>query len=349
MRPTRQLLYFVYGGAQAYRQELKFSLLSVLHWRQQQDITIRILTDRPQDYRGWPVEVLAIEGATLKAWQGQHGYLHRSKACAIAWALPRAGKTLFLDSDTVVQAPLAPLFDGINDQHGVMDVEEWPWRKARSRPEFARFAAALAARGQEPAEDTRLYNSGVCGLARTHLPRIERAIALIDDWHGHDEEVHTLEQIALSFSLADLAISEARGSIRHYYAEKRFLHFMLAHFFERYGEDYSPTLQSSWQEVPLTKPLPDVWTRLRVKWQLAGLDKQRASLGRKLLYGCLATQDSYARACRHVWWERALSERLGGGDRQAFAEGIWPNDLPRPHLADEASAALDYLRKRVRG
>ena len=143
MRPTRQLLYFVYGGAQAYRQELKFSLLSALHWRQGQDIALRILTDRPQDYRGWPVEVLAIEGATLKAWQGQHGYLHRSKACAIAWALPRAGKTLFLDSDTVVQTPLAALFDGIDEQRGLMDIEEWPWRKARTRPEFARFAAAL--------------------------------------------------------------------------------------------------------------------------------------------------------------------------------------------------------------
>lgn len=37
----------------------------------------------------------------MTAWQGTHGYHHRRKACAIAYGLTLAHKTLFVDTDTL--------------------------------------------------------------------------------------------------------------------------------------------------------------------------------------------------------------------------------------------------------
>ncbi len=66
-----------------------------------ESLCIRVMTDRPQDYFGWPVETITLDEQTLTQWQGENGYAHRRKACAIAHGLALADKTLFVDTDTL--------------------------------------------------------------------------------------------------------------------------------------------------------------------------------------------------------------------------------------------------------
>lgn len=344
----QQLLYFVHGGTRAYRQELKFSLLSALHWlRGRSDVVIRIITDRPGDYQGWPVDLLPIESDQLNAWRGTYGYVHRAKACAIASALPLAEKTLFLDSDTVVCGDPGILFESLDATHVVLDEREWAWDDARRKPVFKAFAMDLAAQGMEPVDGCWLYNSGICGLHAEHRGRVDKAIKLIDAWHAHAAQIHTLEQIALSFSLTDLRITEGRGVIHHYYAEKKFMHLRLAYFFDRYGEVFTPALLRHWQEVPLGKPVPRLWDRLHIKWLARRLRGSQARAARKLLYGCLVPEDSYSRVCREVWWDSALSDLAGCPEESMLAKGIWPASIPRCPQSVQTDMAMHYIQARL--
>ena len=109
---SRQLLYLNYGGKKSYLREAKFSILSALYHRKlNEDFAIRVLTDAPEDFRNWPVDIISLDSATLLDWKGVHGYVHRSKACAIEHGCLLAEKTLFIDSDTIFKRSALPLFE----------------------------------------------------------------------------------------------------------------------------------------------------------------------------------------------------------------------------------------------
>lgn len=56
-KTSHQLLYLIYGNQDVYRREAKFSILTALsQLKPGESLCIRVMTDRPQDYIGWPVE-----------------------------------------------------------------------------------------------------------------------------------------------------------------------------------------------------------------------------------------------------------------------------------------------------
>lgn len=88
-----QLLYLVYGGQDVYRREAKFSILSALaKCKTPGELVIRVFTDNPDDFLGWPVDTVPLSAELLQEWQGVDGYYHRRKACAIAAGLELAEK-----------------------------------------------------------------------------------------------------------------------------------------------------------------------------------------------------------------------------------------------------------------
>ena len=74
-KPSHQLLYLIYGRQDVYRREAKFSILTALsQLKPGESLCIRVMTDRPQDYIGWPVETIALDEQTLAQWQGENDY-----------------------------------------------------------------------------------------------------------------------------------------------------------------------------------------------------------------------------------------------------------------------------------
>lgn len=347
-----QLLYLVYGDKQAYRHEAKFSILTALkHARPSTLPTIRILTDRPEDYLGWPVETIALSPQLLQQWQGDHGYVHRRKACAIAAGLTLAEKTLFVDTDTLFLDDPDLLFKQIQPGHYLMDSFEYDWDYVCERKDYLKLGKCLQAHGVSRDNGFKLYNSGLCGVTDSDASLLAEAVERIDEWTADGFDIHTIEQIAISFTLRDKPIGETNSQVLHYFAEKRFFHAMQAHFFAQYGEAFSSRLVERCAEVPRSKPFPSAWRRLKIKWKLR---KQRASLrriGRDLLYGSAAPENPYYDVCRHHWWDSASREILRldlKHQEQLFGQfEHWPKHLPKPSKPQDKPLILAYLREQV--
>ena len=135
-----QLLYLLYGDKEVYRLEARFSILSALrHRKNPADFTITLMTDQPEAFDGWPITVLSLSEETLGIWQGAGGYSHRRKACAIQAGVMLAGKTIFIDTDTVFFKDPALLFKRVTDDQFLMDEFELSWaqRLLGARVRFA--------------------------------------------------------------------------------------------------------------------------------------------------------------------------------------------------------------------
>lgn len=345
---AKQILYLVYGGREEYRREAKFSILTALNClKSEANISILIMTDQPEDFRGWPVEVEHLEREQLDNWLGAKGYMHRRKPCAIAAALGRGKDCLFVDTDTLFIKNPEPLFRDIQAGALLVDRFERLWKDAILLPEFDQLRAQLDRQAQSPPETLRLYNSGVCGIRPDAASLLSETMRLIDSWDGCCEKNHTIEQVALSFVLHGKRVVESKNYIAHYHPRKPYFRTMLKLFFERYGEAYRPELTRLCREVPRARPHPAPLRRLWVKWNIRRLSSHKKRFARLLLYGCLATSTPYLRACRHYWWDRILKEALWSGFQQDILSGRWPEGIPRPTAPEDANAALSYLGAKI--
>lgn len=347
-----QLLYLVYGDKDAYRHEAKFSILTALaHGNPSTLPTIRILTDRPEDYQGWPVETLALSPQLLTEWQGNNGYIHRRKACAIAASLTLAEKTLFVDTDTLFLADPDQLFKQIQPGRYLMDSFEYNWDYVCKREDYLKLGTRLRRHGITPDNSFKLYNSGLCGVTDNDAVLLGQAVGLIDEWTEGGFDIHTIEQIAISFTLRNQTINETNKHVYHYFAEKRFFHTMLAHFFAQHGEAFSMQLVERCHDVPRTRPFPSAWRRLKIKWKLRHQRGTLRRIGRDLLYGSAAPEHPYYNLCRHHWWDSASREILRlDPDRQQQLFGQlehWPQHLPEPSKAQDKPLIMAHLRKRI--
>ncbi|MDP9524254.1 hypothetical protein [Pseudomonas putida] len=330
----QQLIYLLYGERRIYQLEAKLSILTAVARCKPAELpVIRVLTDQPQAFVGWPVEVITLDEQTLQAWAGDGGYTHRRKACAIAQAGQWAEKTVFIDTDTVfLQSPLK-LFSQVDAGQFLVDEVETSWAEASRSSDYLRFSAGLAEAGNVPADDLRLCNSGVMGFTRCNVGIAERAIPRIDAWTPYTGDLHTIEQIAFSFELHGAKVNEARGVISHYFAMKQYVHAILEIFFARHGEGFHPQMPRLALKVLAHRPVPSWLARLSVKWSLKRVPRELRGIGRKLLYGSVMSGDDYQRACKVIWWRSAIDDmrKQGGIDWNQD----WPAGLPRLGRRDE--------------
>lgn len=353
VKKTRhQLLYLIYGNQDVYRREAKFSILTALsHARNGNLPSIRILTDRPQDYAGWPVETVLLTQDTLTLWQGENGYHHRRKACAIAEGLKFAEKTLFVDTDTLFTSDPNLAFKHILPGHYLMDRFEYDWQTVCERADYVKLGVCLRAHGVTADNGFKLYNSGLCGVTDRDSALLATSIGFIDAWTRDGFDIHTIEQIALSFAMRDRPVKEARKYVYHYFAEKRFFHAMQAYFFSQHGEQFSRDLVDLCRDVPRVKPFPSAWQRLKIKWKLRHQSGVMRKVGRDLLYGSAAPDHPYYTACRHEWWECASREILrwdrSRQKKLLEAQQGWPAQLPKPEKPEDERIIMKYLKKRV--
>ncbi len=332
----QQLIYLLYGERRIYQLEAKLSILTALARCKPADVpVIRVLTDQPQAFFGWPVEVITLDEQTLQAWTGDGGYTHRRKACAIAHAGQWADKTVFIDTDTVFLQSPHKLFSQVDAGQFLVDEVEANWGEASRNSDYLRFSAGLVEAGNAPADDLQLCNSGVMGFTRCNVGIAERAIPRIDAWAPYAADLHTIEQIAFSFELHGAKVNEARGVISHYFAMKQYVHAVLEIFFARHGEHFHSKMPGLALKVPAHRPVPSWLARLSVKWSLKRVPRELRGIGRKLLYGSVMNRDDYQRACKVIWWRSAIEDMRRLGDFDWNRE--WPAGLPRLGQRDEVA------------
>ena len=302
------LLYLLYGGNTVYRQEAKFSILSALReQRVPASFTITLMTDEPQAFEGWPVNIIPLTTDILAHWKGANSYTHRRKACAIAAGVKLAEKTIFVDTDTVFFKDPAMLFERVTDQQYLMDEFEWTWAQAKQRADYVSFSNELIAKGKAPDDSLKLYNSGICGIARVNAGVMDKAIELIDEWTDHYLRLHTIEQIAVSFAMGDAKVVTANDCIHHYYSKKRYHHTMNKGFFDKYGEQYHADLPRLSATVPVFFPQPSLLAKIKAQPRLIAVEKAFRPAAKLMIQGGKVSTVDYLRAyCRDALWRRAV-------------------------------------------
>jgi hypothetical protein len=118
------IVYLCYGRG-PWIEELKYSVLSLTRLSTR-DVRVLMVTDVPEMWDGWPVEVLPIEPTMMHSWSGPHDYAHRRKIEALRYAAVRHADapTTLVDGDTYFTKPAAVLFDRIAEGRSVMHMWE---------------------------------------------------------------------------------------------------------------------------------------------------------------------------------------------------------------------------------
>jgi hypothetical protein len=217
-------VYLDYGGQAKYRQELKYSLVSLkaeLGPAVGADAQIAVYTDAPQLYRRWPVTSVGI-ALQIAAWSAGGLYHHRIKPEVVRDALGRfGGPVCLLDSDSIVRPGFHAEVTAKMEAAVVMNVFE----KKNPFPPLSGFRCRLPHLGdyRYSLDSSVMYNSGLIGMRPEHAPVLDDALAMIDALIGRAKKFPTLEQFALSEALRlnGIAIAEVNQSFLHYWQGRR--------------------------------------------------------------------------------------------------------------------------------
>ena len=234
-------LYLDYGGQPKYRQELKYSLISLkadlgAKWGDSQT-PIAVYTDTPSIYRNWPVTAVSIAGK-LKAWSGGGLYYHRIKPEVVRDALSRfSGPVCFVDADSIIR----PGFDAeVNARMAdavVMNVLE----KKNPYPPLSGFRCRLPHLGgyHYDARQSVMYNSGLIGVGPEHAPLFDDVLAFIDALIGRAKKFPAIEQFALSevLRLNKIPVAEVKDTFLHYWQGRRRV-YMAGHIAKNLSPDW---------------------------------------------------------------------------------------------------------------
>lgn len=292
----RQLVYFVYGEDKAYFHEAKFSVVSALRNQKTAGIPrILILTDNPDEFSGWPVDVVLTDQKTLRDWRGSEGYIHRQKACAIKYANQYADHSVFIDTDTVFVRPAASLFELLEASSWVVDEVEATWADWKNVPLYD-LAAGYLRQHYEIGDELRLVNSGVLGVRDEHESFADRTIELIDEIIALAPNVYVIEQFAASLAGHRLGPpAETRQIVTHYFSTKLHWRRMFRDFFSSYGETYSERLLSASLALPRVRLRPSGMKRSFFRLATAGLGAHEKKRLRMLYYAVNLPKHPYAK------------------------------------------------------
>jgi hypothetical protein len=216
-------VYLNYGPRQAYRQELKYSFLTLSPFLDPARHRVAIYTDTPDLFAAWPVTPVSIADKMTDYTAGGR-FTHRVKPVVVLDALRRFGEpVLLMDSDSIVSDGFVASVTEKLERGAIMNRFE----RADPIPALADFAAALPhSRYRYDRHATRMYNSGLVGARPDHVPAIEDAIALTDaflDQPAARDHHFQLEQLAIAeaFRTHGVAIAEIHDTFLHYWPRSR--------------------------------------------------------------------------------------------------------------------------------
>ncbi|MFD1260562.1 glycosyltransferase family protein [Entomomonas asaccharolytica] len=345
---ANQLLYIVYGDNLNYQIETKLSILSILRHTKQANFSIRIITDRPTDYEGWPVEILPLNEQLLKDWLGPTNYHYRRKAVGILTALPYAERTVFLDTDTILTTDANQLFTLFTKGQVLVDCIEGNWNQCIHDDLMGKVNKYLIANYPQLDTSLKILNSGVLGVFAEDSSLIEKAIELIDELWLEDPQCRVLEQFCLAMSFDKQRTLVAHNIIYHYWSKKEFFHQMGKCFFEKYGYAYQIDYPEKSAEILTTIIRPSFFKRLMLRLKIRSFPKKQRSGLLKLLYALSLRSNGYEGCQKAAYWLQAMNKDFPRYNPKAydqFKQGQWPTDYQHIATVKQQQDFLAFLTK----
>lgn len=347
---NKQLLYIVYGNNLNYQIETKLSILSILRHTKQPDFVIRIMTDQPEAYQGWPVEVITLNKQILHDWLGPTDYHYRRKAMGLLTALPYAERTVFLDTDTILKDDANQLFTLYNSGQVLVDRIEGNWAQCMHDDLIGGISEYLIKNKPELDVSLQLINSGVLGFFRDDQPLLAKAIEYIDELWFKDPNCRVLEQFCLALSLDKHRTLVEHGIIYHYWSKKEFFHQMGKYFFDKYGYAYQADFPEKSREMLISIIRPCSLRRLISRLKIRPFPKKQRSGLLKLLYALSLNpngHNGYEGKQKIAYWLQAMNKdfpRYNPIAYEQFRQGQWPQDYQNIAPVKQQRDFLHFLK-----
>ena len=226
-----KFLYIEYGNKKTYKEELTYSLATLLDHHSLVKSEVLVYTENPEFYAHLPVTAVSI-AQDIPAYSLNGAYHFRVKPCVIKRALQEHGQDaniVFLDTDTYFKNNINHHLAKINSQHVLMNKFE----KRNPYPgEVLRSVQLPSGKTYSYDEQhTIMYNSGLVGLHVSHMACLDDAIAIIDAMVNASFKAHTIEQCAVAeaFRMHQVQISEVYREVEHYWpnTDKKYMHRQL--------------------------------------------------------------------------------------------------------------------------
>ena len=209
-KPREILLYIVYGEDQTYYDGVIFSFLTFMYWlTDRNQIDIFVLTEKPEKFESYPVNILAMNEEQKKEWSIDGDYHFRIKNRGLAYVmdelkLKEDDKILFLDADTYFHKSPLPLFDLIKTNQAVFYLNEG---LIYERKRFSVYVENLQGKKikindefYELSKKSALWGSLMVGISANMRSSLDWADKLMLEFFKL-VPTHTIEPFALSESL----------------------------------------------------------------------------------------------------------------------------------------------------
>jgi len=256
-----------YGSNLGYAHGAKYQILRAFHDRFfNLDSKISVVTDQPQLFSGYPVDVLTIDESTKERWSFGNQYHFGIKNRALAAVMDSTEESVFLqlDTDTFWTGSPMRLTERINPQSAVLKFNEGPIIDSRNRS-IHRFHEALLGRTLNFGDRTyqldssaQMWNSGIIGLHRESRSVLDDAYEFMRVIHS-EVKAHTVEQFVLGevLRLDSFTIETGRRSLGDWSSIGRKDYFTpkLATFFKNLGENDFVSHLSNVHELSPRRPL----------------------------------------------------------------------------------------------
>ena len=80
--------YIVYGNNQVYYDGAKFSFITFMNWiSKDNSIEIVVLTEKPEEFVGYPIKILKLSDNQIKSWSLNGSYHFRIKNRGLAFIM----------------------------------------------------------------------------------------------------------------------------------------------------------------------------------------------------------------------------------------------------------------------
>ena len=253
----RTILYQAYGS-EDIKNELLFSLVSLLPFASEDQYIIKIYTDDETYFKRPFLEDLRIyfeplDEKRIKEWQGEDEFVHRLKIKVIQDFIEKGGtEGLYLDTDTVFTQSPKILFDGIHKGEYWMHESEGPLTPSKNKV-FKKIATFVRNNTDNISHlpfaaeilGMKMFNAGLIGFDYRLGNEITKVLELNDGLYELFHK-HIMEQLAFSLILAkNFKVKEGKSYVHHYWNLKE-IRPLLKDFFEMYGDaDTKTVIQKS--------------------------------------------------------------------------------------------------------
>jgi hypothetical protein len=262
-------IVIAYGSQKGYHHGAKYQIVRLISQFGLAGRSITVVTDRPELFNRYPVDVLHLDPVRKAKWGGEGTDHFGIKLKGFVWAASqyKSGINLLLDTDMYWTKDPKNLISRLQPSQVAMYRDEGQVLGSKNKS-FQRFEVALVDREiawsggvYQLTHKSRMYGSAIIGLDYSQLDLLENAFDLFRTLSPR-VAAHTVEQFSLSETLrmSGTSIVEGKTFTGDWSStgKKNDATPVLSRFFEKEGEHEFHAHLDKWKSIAIKRPLHEI-------------------------------------------------------------------------------------------